>query len=301
MEGEAKCSYFILDTAGGGGTRGYGDVDYVRYLWETNRFNKVNEGDWFVYRRPGRASETRDFYFFGAGRIGKIVRYGTQAEAYISQAIHFDRILSRRDLESFNWELKARGTTWEHFFNQYGMTEITREDFINLLVLGTADDAANYSSTTGDYQYAADLVRCGEFAVEDATSPQKRRIGQRVFSTQVKLLFSYRCVISSVINPDFLVASHIVPWAVDKSIRLDPQNGLCLAVHVDKAFDKGYLGIDEVGSRFVVRISKQVHDDPALATMLLSYDGQKLTVDPSRLPRMRQNLRWHLTNVFRDH
>lgn len=41
-------SFFILDTAGPA-TRG--DIDFKEYLWETNRFNKVKEGDLFIYRR----------------------------------------------------------------------------------------------------------------------------------------------------------------------------------------------------------------------------------------------------------
>lgn len=43
--------------------------------------------------------------------------------------------------------------------------------------------------------------------------------------------------VSGVSDARFLVASHIVAWKEDASIRLNPANGLCLSTIHDKAFD----------------------------------------------------------------
>lgn len=62
--------YFILDTKGPGA---HGDADFIEYQWDLDKYQKVREGDLFIYRRPGSASEiSGQFYFFGAGWIGKI-------------------------------------------------------------------------------------------------------------------------------------------------------------------------------------------------------------------------------------
>ncbi|MCP4611704.1 MAG: hypothetical protein GY845_23590 [Planctomycetes bacterium] len=67
--GNPKTQYFILDTKGGGK---HGDIDFVQYQWSRSRYNLVREGDVFLCRRPRSASETGEFYFFGAAKIGTI-------------------------------------------------------------------------------------------------------------------------------------------------------------------------------------------------------------------------------------
>ena len=49
-------------------------VNMIRSLFNIlvkKRYNKVKEGDLFVYRKP-KASEGNNFYFFGVGKVGKI-------------------------------------------------------------------------------------------------------------------------------------------------------------------------------------------------------------------------------------
>ncbi len=46
----------------------------------------------------------------------------------------------------------------------------------------------------------------------------------------------------------FLIASHIKPWAsADDKERLDPNNGFLLLANIDKAFDFGYITFTEKG------------------------------------------------------
>ena len=82
---------------------------------------------------------------------------------------------------------------------------------------------------------------------------------------------------------DFLVASHIVPWSEDQSIRLDPSNGICLSLLVDRAFEKGYLQIED---DLTIRIDwGRVGDDQALRSQLEPYNGQKLSAPTKGAPR----------------
>ncbi len=50
-----------------------GDIDYKEYRWETNRYNKVKEGDLFIYRRQSKVSEIKgQFYFLEQEKLGKL-------------------------------------------------------------------------------------------------------------------------------------------------------------------------------------------------------------------------------------
>jgi hypothetical protein len=82
-------------------------------------------------------------------------------------------------------------------------------------------------------------------------------------------------------------AAHIVPWSADETIRLDPSNGICLSPLVDRAYELGYLIINE---ERIVRVSyARIGGDDALTGMLAAYDG---TEPP------RQTLTRHTRNTF---
>lgn len=114
-----------------------------------------------------------------------------------------------------------------------------------------------------------------DYAVEDEYSSTKTRgSAQYVFAKQVKNNYGYKCAVTGISTPEFLIASHIVPWAMDKRIRLDPSNGICLSVLVDKAFETGALVIDET-----LEISVSVslaESDSDLYELLRPYQGTSL-------------------------
>ncbi|RYZ88947.1 MAG: HNH endonuclease, partial [Proteobacteria bacterium] len=86
----------------------------------------------------------------------------------------------------------------------------------------------------------------GSYEVADSTATVKTRgSAQRAFAQAVKTNYGFQCAITGIETKDFLVASHIVPWSEDQSIRLDPSNGICLSLLVDRAFEKGQLLIDD--------------------------------------------------------
>jgi predicted restriction endonuclease len=101
-----------------------------------------------------------------------------------------------------------------------------------------------------------------------------RGSAQRAFANAVKSNYGYRCAITGIESRDFLVASHIVPWSEDQRIRLDPSNGICLSVLMDRAFETGHLLI---GDDLSIRINwPKVGNDGVLRSQLAPYDGQKL-------------------------
>lgn len=78
------------------------------------------------------------------------------------------------------------------------------------------------------------------------------RVKQNFFRRRVLSAYNFRCCVTGLAVPQLLVASHIVPWAEDSAVRLNPKNGLCLNALHDRAFDRGLMWIED---DFTIRIS----------------------------------------------
>lgn len=122
------------------------------------------------------------------------------------------------------------------------------------------------------------------YDVADSTAMVKTRgSAQKAFAEAVKDNYRYRCAITGIFTRDFLVASHIVPWSKDQRIRLDPSNGICLSLLVDRAFEKGYLQIED---DLTIRIDlHKIGDDQSLRSQLEQYNGQKLSLPVKAPPK----------------
>lgn len=57
--------------------------------------------------------------------------------------------------------------------------------------------------------------------------------------------FGSRCGVSQIGLPELLIASHILPWGVYASERLNVRNGICLSRLHDAAFDRGLITFDD--------------------------------------------------------
>lgn len=127
-------------------------------------------------------------------------------------------------------------------------------------------------------------VEGGDYKVPDATATVKTRgSAQRVFSQNVKKNYGWRCAVTGIETRAFLIASHIVPWSADEEIRLDPANGICLSVLVDRAFENGYVVVED---NLTVRVDwGLVGKDKRLAEQLADFDGVKLAAPNSHPPK----------------
>jgi hypothetical protein len=126
-------------------------------------------------------------------------------------------------------------------------------------------------------------IDAGDFEVPDKAGWSKTRgSAQRAFAQRVKDNYGWRCALTGISSREFLIASHIVPWSMDKSIRLDPTNGICLSVLVDRAFEYGYIFIED---NFTVRlVSSAVSSDAALEMYLKPFDGVTLRLPTKQAP-----------------
>lgn len=290
--------YFILDSKG---TGEYGDIDFEKYGWDRSRYNKVKEGDVFLYRRPRSASETNKFYFFGAGKIQSITDLGTKTKrvsADLVKSYPFQEYLHQGEsvLEEYEWKFKKRENTWEHFFNQYGMSQISQEDFEGILEINDKTlDEDNIFDLEEAKTTIQNIQKKDYFAADDLTLV-KTRTKHTVISNEVKVNYKHQCAICKLSTLTFLVGSHIIPWSVRKDIRLDPSNVICLCSIHDKAFDTGYISISD---DYKVIASKEVFNDPVLKQWVEPYIGKKLHLPSIDFHKPnKEYLKYHRNKVF---
>lgn len=90
-----------------------------------------------------------------------------------------------------------------------------------------------------------------EVSTTDREAIIRARVGQGRFREDLQVL-EPACRVTGVKDPTLLRASHIKPWSVsDNRERLDPNNGLLLAPHVDVLFDRGLLSFEADGTVLV--------------------------------------------------
>lgn len=123
----------------------------------------------------------------------------------------------------------------------------------------------------------------------------KQRIGQTFFRRAVLSSYGERCCISSVSDRRFLVASHIVPWNEDATIRLHPGNGLCLSVIHDKAFDKHLFSLTDDHRVILSEHLKNSKDDFLRQIFWAAEDKKisppdKFAPEPSFIARHREKM-----------
>ena len=121
------------------------------------------------------------------------------------------------------------------------------------------------------------------------------RHGQGLFRRRV-LERERACRLTKITNPDLLVASHIKPWRACATAveRLDGANGLALAPHVDRLFDRGLISFEDDGRILL---------SPQLDMTDLERLGLKEACDRACDPFHQSHapfLHYHRESVYRD-
>jgi len=124
----------------------------------------------------------------------------------------------------------------------------------------------------------------------------KVRINQHFFRNAVLSSYNNQCCITGICIPEILIASHIIPWAIDENNRVNPQNGVCLNALHDKAFDKGLISIT---NDFKIIVSEKIlklkgNQDLDIIT---KFNGKEIKKPQKFLPK-EEFLDYHFNNIF---
>jgi len=125
----------------------------------------------------------------------------------------------------------------------------------------------------------------------------KTRVNQNFFRQLVLANYKSKCAITGIDIPELLFASHIIPWSENQKERLNPENGICLSALYDKAFDKGFIGINE---RFELLISndlKKKSKQDYYSKHFSILENEKINL-PQRYFPNKEFIQFHLDTIF---
>lgn len=127
----------------------------------------------------------------------------------------------------------------------------------------------------------------------------KTRVNQSFFRSIILTSYENKCCITGLSVSELLVASHIIPWSVDKKIRMNPHNGICLNMLHDKAFDKGLITITpEYGIKLSPFLSESKNKS-AFEIFFAPYENKQIRL-PQRFFPEKAFLKYHNDNIFRS-
>jgi len=151
-----------------------------------------------------------------------------------------------------------------------------------------------------EQKYADVLKDTKDLKGEDKLRLVKTRVNQEVFREIVITNYEGRCAITGIDIQPLLLASHIVPWSENKEERLNPENGICLSAFYDRAYDKGYIGVNEKYEILVSSHLKKKAKAEYYAKHFAPLTGLKINMPATYLPK-REFLQYHLGNIFEKH
>lgn len=147
-------------------------------------------------------------------------------------------------------------------------------------------------------ELAEDLAEI-ERTVPDATQREalvQARIGQGRFRADVTRLWGKGevCALTGIALPELLIASHIKPWrdSTDEE-RLDASNGLLLAVHADRLFDRHLLSFDVQHGDLRTVIAQSAQSDAARLGLTPGMPLRTALLSPSAARRLEAYMQGH--------
>jgi len=103
----------------------------------------------------------------------------------------------------------------------------------------------------------------------------KTRIGQSKFAEEIKKRYQNQCCFPDckVTDGRFLIGAHIARWADNATARGDLNNGLCLCLMHDKAFEIGLYTLDD---QYRVFVNPNEPMDSGISIELTSFHSRKI-------------------------
>ncbi len=185
----------------------------------------------------------------------------------------------RRGVAGLGNASRADREVWDEFNADWNRLAIESERAYQELLSGHGVEAAG-DATDGVNESEVDD---GVPAATEAQRLQSVRLGQSFFRAAVLSSYRDECCMCGLACRPLLVASHIVPWSSDAALRLDPRNGLALCALHDKAFDRGYLSVDD---DFRILVSSRL--DNCLPPHVTAVMFREIRGKPLRLPEKFQ-------------
>lgn len=197
---------------------------------------------------------------------------------------------------SFDPELQERGVggmpnvsqmdrdAWEDFYERW-------EELADASVVDVVQEAERSMRTT------VVIEKPPPSGPSELIRETKVRRGQMFFRAAVMAAHRWKCCITGIKALELLRASHIVPWAQNEPLRLDPRNGLCMNALHDAAFDRGLITFSD---RFELCVSKRLKGDVPASVFNEMFEKRcgAPIIMPERFAPAADMLEFHRARVF---
>lgn len=208
----------------------------------------------------------------------KLVNFASLDPAQIHRGIRGLRGASRLDRR-----------VWEEFTSDLEQWGVRSEQFLARLRRHARQPAGAKPAQFEEHAFSR--------AATEAYRSARVRLAQAFFRKMILAAYDDCCCVTGLPVKELLVASHILPRSQFPRHRIDPHNGLCLAAHLDRAFDRGLITI---GDDMTLRVSPRLRSYPrnsTLASEFLARDRQSIQVS-RRYPPAPEFLEYHRKNIF---
>jgi putative restriction endonuclease len=194
----------------------------------------------------------------------------------------------RRGIRGLAGNSRADEQVWKEFSTNWDQMSLLSEAKLQSLQLGRSPQP----EADLDLEYSRENVRT------EVAKIVKIRTMQSFFRKVVLAAYGSRCCITGNPVGDLLVASHILPWVDFPAERLNPRNGLCLAAHFDRAFDRGLISFDDQTRLTLSPVLKRYCPNDAIESEFRRREGQPL-VCPERFSPDPDFFAYHRRRIFR--
>jgi len=200
----------------------------------------------------------------------------------------FDPTLKARGIKGASNASKLDKEIWDEFYNNWDSALLLSEEML----------AQKQHST---------IEKINEIALEylpkDGKEKErliKTRVNQSLFRKIVLATYNNRCCITGIAQTELLIASHIVPWSQNESLRLNPMNGLCLNALHDRAFDTGLIAIrpDDYCIILSDKLKQKKLMSAGLETNFIAYEHKQIILPDKFLPEP-EYLEYHYKHIFK--
>ena len=203
----------------------------------------------------------------------------------------FDPLLAQKGIVGLAHYSKADKEIWKELYQHWDRLVEASE-----AITAATQDAASLATVA---QHEAPPI-IADFVLPIGPTSQPKLVMTRLYQSFFRkaVLSSYQnaCCMCGINFPQLLIASHIKPWALSEETRTDPENGLCLCVLHDKAYDRGLMTVSAEHEIYVSKVVTKSKVD-FVDTALTAFQGQKITL-PSRFAPKPEYLTWHQQKVF---
>ena len=124
----------------------------------------------------------------------------------------------------------------------------------------------------------------GDMDGTDKVASLKYRVNQSFFRKMILASYKNSCCITDLNIPELLVAAHISQWSSNRHNRLNPQNGLCLNLIHDKAYEIGLITISEDYRVIVSKKISEHYSSQIIEKLFLKYDNKEISLPTRALP-----------------